>query len=278
MFINYVWCYVLRIKPFSIGSCIFTDGKNLLGFYIIAKNVPSSLSKITSVFSKYDVNILDINFSSGVKEGEEGSLFIVADFSKKNIDANRLLEELKLIDIVSDAEIVREQFPGVLIDSYHFPIVDDKGIRMMLVANYVVDSMFLGVGERFGDVGLAFLYHQGVSIGLYLAEFYKSIGADTLRKGLNLFFIFGFSNGFYRAKIKKFRLSRDKSKIDAVIRFEDMWECEIARKKKCRKAASHFTRGAIAGLVQGYLGREVEVLETKCIAKGEPYCELRVSG
>ena len=57
-----------------------------------------------------------------------------------------------------------------------------------------------------------------------------------------------------------------------VLRLYDSFECKVFR--DIGRPASQFIRGHLSGLLSGLLGAEVRAIETKCIAKGDPYCEF----
>jgi predicted hydrocarbon binding protein len=68
-----------------------------------------------------------------------------------------------------------------------------------------------------------------------------------------------------------------KSKIDltkkAVIRIEN---CATARKSKSNKPICYFVSGFISGVADAMLNEVTDCSETKCMAKGDPFCEFKV--
>ena len=60
-----------------------------------------------------------------------------------------------------------------------------------------------------------------------------------------------------------------------IVRIWDSMECEIG--KGSETCFSRWTRGLIAGFASKYFGKKVTVVETRCIAKGDPYCEFTVT-
>ena len=59
-----------------------------------------------------------------------------------------------------------------------------------------------------------------------------------------------------------------------VLRLYDSIECKIFRGSG--RPVSQFIRGHISGLLTKILGKDVRAVETKCIAKGDLYCEFSV--
>ena len=50
----------------------------------------------------------------------------------------------------------------------------------------------------------------------------------------------------------------------------------ITVKGKKKKPNCRFIRGYLNGIYSRYFNKEVEVIETMCIAKGDPYCRFIV--
>jgi predicted hydrocarbon binding protein len=69
-------------------------------------------------------------------------------------------------------------------------------------------------------------------------------------------------------------LSYDKSRGTARIRLDDNFECEAQR---WGKPASQFVRGHFAGAISALDGRKHMCLETRCVAKGDEFCEFELT-
>ncbi len=261
----------MKVSPLLIGNLILVKEKAVKGIYVRAVNAPGVLAQIASVLGKHNVNILAINFSSNSEE--KGDLFIVADFSKISDDLNVIIDDIQNLGIVLNAEIVEPHPLGLLVDLYHFPIVDDIGNRVLIFTIFNMESFAVRLREKFGDGGLAFLFHEGVLTGLSLVSGYKRWGIGNLKDALIINLLRVHALGRYRGELVKYSLT-EQGKPEIVIKAYDMWECETARKHGIRKPSCHFERGVMTGIIKGYLGKDVVVRETKCIAVGDPYCEF----
>ena len=60
----------------------------------------------------------------------------------------------------------------------------------------------------------------------------------------------------------------------AIVKVWNNIECSLGKKKNVKKPFSHWLRGLLAGFGTRFFGKKVSVIETKCIAKGDPYCEF----
>jgi predicted hydrocarbon binding protein len=71
----------------------------------------------------------------------------------------------------------------------------------------------------------------------------------------------------------KIRVEADFTKKEAVVTIENS---ATARSIEAKEPVCHSIRGFIAGVSDVMFHASTECLETKCIAKGDPYCEFRV--
>lgn len=262
---------LLEQKPLLLSNIIYTQGKSIYGFYLNIKNVPGALADVSRVFANYNVNIVGINFTPSIEESEI-LLFIAADFSMSNIKPEDIFDKLVSLDKVISGSLVKPKIKGLLVDELHFPIIDIRGRRRIVLSQENLKFFVVGIRELLGSAGLALLYRQGVAIGEAVWERYQKIGINILEEAIKRLLLGGIALGRYKGEITKF--SVEEGVIE--IRLHRNWECEVAKMYNIPGPASYFERGVIAGLVKGYLGKEVNVEEVKCIAKGDPYCEFRI--
>lgn len=258
--------------PLLLSNIMFVKDRDIRGIYITAKNVPGALAEITSLFARYNLNIISINFTPSIKE-EDILLFFTVDFTNSAIELKDIITKLKGLGKVCDAWAVKPYIRGsLLVDEMHFPIIDSTGARLLILSEENMKLFVVGMRERFSDAGLTLLYFQGETAGRILAERFISLELKGLKDGLTYLLLNSFSLGRYRGEIIEFSLEERK----IVIRLYDSWECITARKYGIEGPASHFERGIFAGFIKRYLNVEVTVVETKCLASGDPYCEFKV--
>ena len=257
-----------KINPLIIGNQLHVNGKKIKGIWLRLINKPGVLAEVASKFAECNVNILVINFSRVVEESELGTMFIVADFTKTS--CREVINKLKQLDFVKECKAVEPQFKDLLVDLFHFPIVDEEGKRLLIFTEYNMESLVVRLREYFREGGLAFIYHQGRLTGLSLAKTYKSWGIQDVLEALKVNFLRAHALGRYRAEITEYKRKGGGFKI--AIKAFDMWECVTAKKFGIRGLSCYFEKGVIAGIVEGYTGSGVKIEETKCLAKGDPYC------
>ena len=263
--------------PLVLGNLFYTGDRRVFGFFVKARNVPGVLAGIAGAFAELRVNILSIYFNPVPSEGEVGTGFIVGDFTGLSLDPEVLRSRLEKVRGVVEVRVVQPQHRGVLLDPYHFPIVGLGGERYILTGETGMKGNVEELRRRLGpSASSSFLYYQGVARGKYVYELLRSLGAESPAEYLNLLLLHAHQRGRYRGRIVEYSY-RGGSRDRIVVRVEDNWECMTAKQLGIRGPSSHLERGVIAGVLHEATGRTVRVVETKCIARGDPYCEFKIT-
>jgi len=264
-----------EIKPLLLGNLLYTNGRRLIGFYIKAINKPGALADIASVFKEYGANIWTIVFSSEVKVGREASITIMADLLNAKINPEDLVKKLIKSDKVVHVDTVHPQLSMILADIYHFPVVDDKGARYTLTSENEMKAIVVDFIKKYGPSAQAFLFHQGYIIGESFGEHLKNLGINDLKDALKALMLTSTTSGRYKGEIVSFSQGIN-GEIEVTLDIHDNWECSIAKKHGIKGPASHYERGKVAGLIHYFTGKDVKVVETECIAKGDAHCRFVV--
>ncbi len=262
--------------PLLIGNIIYTEGREIRGLYVEVENKPGTLLEILEVLRDLGMNLWTINFSSRVEIGELATGFLVIDATGVEDRLEELVEKVRSLSGVARAELVEPQFPGVLFDTYHFPVVDDRGERHMILNPTGIRGVVVGLLEEFGEAAKAFLYHQGRRIGEALAQEILDRGISDPEEALRYTLLYNAASGRHRGEIAYYKYEGG-GEDRIVLRLRDNWECSEAARHGIRGPASHVERGVYAGLLEKITGRRVAVRESKCIALGDPYCEFTIT-
>ncbi|RLF15212.1 MAG: hypothetical protein DRJ97_04535 [Thermoprotei archaeon] len=261
-------------KPLVINSLI--KGDQVHGYYVEALPRPGVLWKILDVFRKYNVNVLSINFSPTPSPEKPGLIFIVAEAKGLKDVEERLMKDVEEVEEVVSIEREEAKPLGLLIDQYHFPIVNGLGLRCLLTDEKAYEASLKLVKEHLGSPGLALLYHEGRAIGLGYARLLKELGVEDLKDLVTICLAYAKSHGAFKGELIEYNFNPATNKGRLVLRIYDLWECETAKRSGVREPSSHKTRGMIAGLIEGFVGKRASVKEDKCIAKGDKYCQFTV--
>jgi len=259
-------------KPLNIGRVmVFNENQKIYGLAIESKVEEGNLRKLAELADSLGIVIRYIQFS--MEETRKPTVNAVAflDFSNSKATPEEALEILtNSYNFVKSAKIIKPQGKGVIFDDYFFPLIA-AGERAVIFRKSVYEALFKGVREKFGTAGEAVLYYQGFSIGTEIYNHYVKIAGSKrvedlteVAKAINMTLGWGVIEG----------VNVDVERGYAKLRIYQSFECELGRYKG--KPQSQFYRGAIAGIFAHFFGRDVKVEETKCIAKGDPYCEFEI--
>ena len=258
----------VKRKTFCLGNVLLIDKKKVVGFHMVVLNIPGVLEKLTDIFYSFNLNIVGIAFSSSIKREEETGLFIAADFGGSNISPVDLKSKIKSIREIKDIKIIKP-IAGILIDPYFYPI-ESAGTRAILLGRANVMGLMKIFRERYGtEVARMVFYNVGYQVGKEVYKIYfkgKEISLEEILKLLENILV-GFGWGYVETKLKGNFI---------IIKINEYWECE-AVKGEYKTSQGHLMRGILTGLFGLITRKEVKVEETKCIAKGDNYCQFEVN-
>lgn len=117
--------------------------------------------------------------------------------------------------------------------------------------------------RQLGATGLSLMYNMGYLAGRERAQIFKQI-TDSDEELLRIFLSYEAALGTGRFTLKSYT-PRKRCVLEAY----DLYECVGV---KSNESNSHLFRGLLAGFLAELWGREVMVVETECIAKGDEAC------
>ncbi len=256
-------------KALDIGRVIIDKYRKIYGFMILARNIPGSFYSILETFAKNKLNIVYASTSKPTFE-DYTNLLLYVDFTGSKIKPETIVDELKKNSNVKSVRSMKPITDGVVIDTAHFPLTIG-GRRAIVLRKPIFEALIKGFREKFGSVGEAFLYYIGYEIGKEaLRSHYKmsvSKNSDELVRLSEALFK---AVGWGKLKI----LEYSSSECFAIVIVEESFECELAGKRD--KPYSQFIRGTLAGWFSELTNKKCSAEETKCIAKGDPYCEFHI--
>lgn len=181
-----------------------------------------------------------------------------------------MYESLKNFPIFKRVELIRPVVDGLLIDTCSFPqLLAGERTVVFRRANY--EAWIRKMREKYGNAFNAILYHIGFEAGKNVhTKVSRKFGVDDLNL-LRIALEFAKVLGYGVFVVDKF------SSREVIVRAYGNFECELF--ENTGKTESHLVRGMISGFMASMWGVEmddVETRETKCIAKGDPYCEFHV--
>jgi predicted hydrocarbon binding protein len=260
-----VFAEVFASKDVFTG--IYSPKKRLVEFSIKKKNVPGALLAITKVISELKINILS-GYVTAYPDEPISMVSFVADLTGLNLSVDEVVKKIQALDVVLDVKYAQPEIEGFMIDCMHFPLLA-LGEKSILFRLETIKNMFERIYASFGTGSAIIFYEMGIGAGERKAR--KLISEYEL-KGLDLLKIVmveRIAKGWGIPEIVHF----DDKKCSAIIRVYELFECNIV-KDMFNEPTSQFFKGYLKGLLKVIFSKEVEVIETSCVAKGDKYCEF----
>lgn len=262
-------------EGFNIGRFLLLPGRKLYGFVVEAEPKPGVLSEIAGIPSRYNAVILYVSYSMLVPGEKTITALSFVDLTSADVSAEELMEEVRRLSSVKAVKMVKPVAEGFVVDNF-FSRLRLHENRAIILREQGYRGLISGIRERFGSGGEAFLYYVGFEIGVGYGRSHRELGlklgiTDPVRVyrdiSVNLFN----SVGFGRMEVVEIR----RYPPGATLRVYDSFECELGL--GAGKPYSHLIRGMIAGVLTVLFDRKVKARETRCIARGDQYCEFEVS-
>jgi len=255
-----------ELYPKDVLGSLFTDSPFVAELALKSK-FPSSaevLLFVSSIMSKFSIDILALNLTC--KKELQYMVFFI-DYSRAKIKLEKLIEELRkhpnILDVKYKAKVLDEK----IISAFAFPTFNLGAYKVLILGVEEFSSAFEKIKEAYGTGGEALLYHIGKMLGEMAGERYrgKRITGKFVMEDCLAFQAFGWGI----VDVEHVDVKAQVVSLKVYNLFES-----ITVKGKKRKPNCHFVRGYLNGVYSRYFNREVEVLETMCIAKGDPYCRF----
>lgn len=140
-------------------------------------------------------------------------------------------------------------------------------IDWILMGGSTFRSLIEGINNALGTGAVAILLEAGKCAGKEFAQ--SLLKEGTLPEEVPTWMEVFFTQGGWG----KITARADFANKTAVVVIDN---CATARQVRSKDASCHFIRGYIAGISEILFKTNVECAETRCMAKGNAYCEFRV--
>ena len=258
--------------PFNFQLFVHSPGRSIYGFHFVldprAFYSAGVLEQITRAFAVRGIPIVHYAVSFNPKGESHGVVF--ADLSGRDVDVvSNILSVLRRTSHVLDVRIISPLFDGFVFDPYFFPfMVDGERAIIFFKRNYL--ALGKALREKIGTGYEMILYLAGYEIGRLAYKAHAKIAGKSPEKLIKINQALFIHTGDGIMKIEEYNMD----KCEATLKIYDNFECELF--KGSNKPQSHLVRGMMAGWFSGFFNKEVTAIETKCIAKGDPYCQFKI--
>lgn len=262
-----------KYKRYEIGRFVslFSTSPYFFEITLNPKTLKQSgiLAQILDVFRDENIPILQLKIST-ISPEHPIRILIAADMQGKKKLVEKLVEKMAAVTGVESIEYSPPLFDGIAVDVWSFPPTF-QGQRVVFFRESLLEGMLKEGWRRMGENFAVLLYYAYFHGALETYKnFYGKIRAnksDIVRLVEELFRMFGYG-------ILEMKTLKDDQ---AVARVYDSFECKVFKGAKQPHGA--IVRGLVAGWIAGYWNAkydDIYVKETKCIAKGDPYCEYHI--
>ena len=231
-------------------------------------NKPGVMARIAKLMGDLGVNIL-----SGIiwaEPGEEKASWVFfVDLTDASIGADELAEKLRELDVVLRADVVEHRIGDLAVDTCSFPVML-LARRMVLLDVAGLAAMLDWLDRTFETGGHAILFDMGLEAGKSIARGLERRFGLFGRQAFETFLAMCTAMGFFTYELVGF----DAESRQAIVHLFHSFECEPFRERGERRTRSHLLRGMVAGALETVFGCPMMVRETRCVARGDGYCEF----
>ncbi|PLJ78001.1 hypothetical protein [Infirmifilum sp. SLHALR2] len=260
-------------RQYNLGRMVFTEKGKPYFFEVTlspyALDNPELLHRILAVFKSYGTNVLTLRVSAPSR-GEEVRVLVSADLSAAESLVKSIVRDLESVEGVVEVRYAPPLLNGVAVDAWSHPLVF-AGARAVILDEHFFKSLLM---EGFGKLGDGFggvLFYIFYMTGRGMFEEWVGKLARRVEDQVALFAEVFRLHGWGVLDFRGFFGN------EAVFHVYDGLEANILRGSDVE--AEFATRGLIAGFMSGVWGLpygKVAVRETRCIRRGDPFCEIRV--
>lgn len=259
---------------FDISRFLLLPGRKVYGFIMETDVELGTLKKVIDTLARHRIITPSAHYyASPNGRSIKGLAFI--DVTEVDVSIEDLAQELSKINGIKSVRVLHPSTEGFVADTVSTRLLV-AGERALILRRPLYESLIIGIRKQFGSAGEFFLYCFGYDAGIRLGESYErfaeSLGIrDPVEVLQKIMSTMAPSMGFGRPEIVK----ASSKPLEAIIRLYDCPECELGI--GAGRPYSHWIRGLAAGMLTQLFKVKMKSEETLCIAKGDPYCEFKIT-
>lgn len=252
--------------PYEIGHFIKAPKGTPCCFLIEIGKIISLNEILMSTLEVFNSFNYKIYHFATLRSNSRIYILIFAIGNKNLIDKikNELVKKIGIGNVITSYKEINEYLTINLLFPPTF-----KGKRAIILTEYFYEAFIKRLREKLGPGYEAILYYIGLEMGCRLCEEHlKVIGRDLEKLKRVISEIFNHLGLGILEWI-------DLNDHNAVLRIHNNFECSLFLNSG--KASSHIVRGILTGWFIALFNIDdsrVRSIETKCIAKGDSYCEI----
>jgi len=241
-------------------------GENIFEVMLLAESSPQVMARICEELRELNVDVIS-GFHAKLRDKRlcRWTLFINLSCSQTTPEA--LVSSLLRIQGVLEVNVIKPK--PLIVESFHFPLTID-GDSALIMRGMTFADLQKKLEELFETGAELILYEAGRSCGRRschrIKRRYGLKGMDLLEAVRQI----KRAEGWGEVDFSNFELDRVRGSI--IVR-----RCfEAVNYGKSDRPVCHFMRGYLEGVLEETLGKIVRLMEVRCAATGQEYCEFRV--
>lgn len=247
-----------------MGPVAITPERTPVGFLVVLRGGMVVLRKVLKELEGFPlIRVLASQGHSG-----EHTCYVIVDARGRLGSVEKIAGRIRMVEGVEDVKVYRP-LEGLL-TVVPFDVLEFSGQRAVVFVRPLFAAFVKTVREALGTSGSAILYHMGVYLGQEAFRGHMRLAKGRREVALSVTRDLFRACGLGRVELVKL----DEKSGSALVRVWNNFECELFAGSGL--PSSHFVRGVIAGWLSAYFGKDINVVETRCIAKRDNCCEFEV--
>jgi len=250
---------------------MYADKKKTTFIGLKLKNRPEVIGRITDVLADANVNVL--NGIHSVSEDRRFSYWIfIADLSNAKLTTEEIMRRIRSMDDVISLDHGIRWFNNLGLPSFSTELTL-MGEKVVIWRGLWATFFFRSILDEFKEGGEAFMYHVGRRAGHMAAKWWltRTSICDVkrlLKLALEIWRALGWIKNY---DVPELCIGPPKF----LVILYGLYTCEPFRGSGDRPRG-HLARGMLTGYLEEILGISLSSSERKCIARGDPFCEVFV--
>ena len=243
---------------------VYRPGHVFCDIHVRIENV-DALKRFIDIIRDCKIEIVDVHLTRLL---EKGDAFILIDITKSGLSLDEIYGKLRAVGGLGNIEIQEVPLKGY---GFHIllypPQIGPFGVTITI--NSFLSTLLNAIKGKWGSAGEVAVYRIGETVGEEMYRIIRSTYKAVGREFINIMNIILRLMGW----VEKLEVS-EYSNESVIIKVYENIECMYVESEKSN---SQFFRGILLGLFKQLLKNDVEVIEDRCIAKGDEYCQFKIT-
>lgn len=266
----------MSLFPRKLPTLLLRKDKKFVEFHLKLEGSPTAMERVLRVLQEHSVGVEEACVYSHPSEmdiGEQRRSLVFEGFlevTNSSTPLTQLRESLGGISDVYEVRIHPYPIAGLAACRMHFPPTV-LGEGCVIFRRSTWGNFLKRLYEKFSSAAYIVMYQAGMGVAashLSAEELEELYSIDPWMR-IRIFIDFSQALGWGRYEL----VEVDSENLFMRMRMYDHFECEPFRRESSEPKA-YFVRGYLQATLEKMFDKEFVVDEVRCIAMGDPYCEI----